>query len=192
LEPFDLAAGGGVVGSGVLLVDAEPAQFGLEGVAAAFAAGEAGGEHHAVVRECRCWWPVPGHGVVEGVDDDAAGDVWVGRDRQGVAGVVIEPGQDFGVGTGGEAVVGDVGLPHFVGLVGLEAGVGRAGPLGRCRHDHPSAAQHPVDRCFGHGEAMVVVEMPGDGVSAGIQPLGGELGSEPHDQLDRRASSRAR
>ena len=49
LEPFDLAAGGGVVRAGVLLHDAEAAQFVLEAVASAAAAGEAGGEDHAVV-----------------------------------------------------------------------------------------------------------------------------------------------
>jgi hypothetical protein len=57
-EAFDFAAGGGVVGSSVLLGDAEAAQFGLEGVGSSLAAGEAGGEHHGVVGERRCWWAV--------------------------------------------------------------------------------------------------------------------------------------
>ena len=39
LEAFDLAAGGGVVGLGVLLDHAEGTEFGLEAVAAGFAAG---------------------------------------------------------------------------------------------------------------------------------------------------------
>ena len=133
LEAFDLAAGGGVVGSGVLLDDAEAAQFGLEGVAAALAAGEAGGEHHPVVGQRRRWCSVPAHGVTERVDDDGAGDPLVGGDRQGVAGVVVEPGEDLDVDAGGEAVVGEVGLPGLVGLVGFEADVGRAGPLLRLR-----------------------------------------------------------
>ena len=63
----------------------------------------------------------------EGVDDDWAGDASVGGDRQGVAGVVVEPGEDFGVGAVGEAVVGEVGLPGLVGLFSLEADVGRTG-----------------------------------------------------------------
>ncbi len=42
---------------------------------------------------------------------------------QGVAGVVVEPGDDLGVGAGcavglGESGVGEVGLPALVGLLG--------------------------------------------------------------------------
>jgi hypothetical protein len=115
LEAFDLAAGGRVVGSGVLLGDAQAAQLGFQGVAAAFAAGEAGGEHHAVVGQCRCWCSVPAHGVTERVEHGAAGDSQVGGDGQGVTGVVVEPGEDLDVDEGGEVVVGEVGLPHLVG-----------------------------------------------------------------------------
>jgi hypothetical protein len=53
LEPLHLAAGGGVVGSAVLLHDPVAVQLGLEPVAAAgaaqAAAGAPGGVHHAVV-----------------------------------------------------------------------------------------------------------------------------------------------
>jgi hypothetical protein len=49
LKSFDLAAGGGVVRAGVLLGDVELAKFGLQGGAAAAAAGEAGGVDHRVV-----------------------------------------------------------------------------------------------------------------------------------------------
>jgi hypothetical protein len=55
------------------------------------------------------------HGVTEGLDDDGAGDRGVGGDRQGVAGVVVEEGEDLGVGAVGEWVVGEVGLPALVG-----------------------------------------------------------------------------
>ena len=88
----------GWLGRRVLLGDAEAAQFGLEAVAAAAAAGQAGGEHHAVVGQRRGREPVLVDGGAEGVDDDRAGDPAVGGDRQGVAGVVIEPGQDLDVG----------------------------------------------------------------------------------------------
>jgi hypothetical protein len=53
-------------------------------------------------------------------DDDRAGDAAVGGDRQGVARVVVDDAQDLCVGAVGEAVVGEVGLPAFVGLFGLE------------------------------------------------------------------------
>ena len=51
LEAFDFAAGGGMVGARVLLADAEGVEEGLESVASASAAREAGGEDHAVVGE---------------------------------------------------------------------------------------------------------------------------------------------
>jgi hypothetical protein len=43
------------------------------------------------------------------------GDALVDADVQGHSGVVIEPGDDLGVDAGGEAVVGEVGLPALVG-----------------------------------------------------------------------------
>ena len=49
METFDLAAGGRVVGSAVLLLDAEAVKFGFEAVAATPAARESGREHHAVI-----------------------------------------------------------------------------------------------------------------------------------------------
>jgi hypothetical protein len=42
----------------------------------------------------------------EGGDDGGSGDGLVGGDGQGVAGVVVEPGQDLDVGAVGEAVGG--------------------------------------------------------------------------------------
>jgi hypothetical protein len=61
-----------------------------------------------------------GCGLPEGVEHDPAGDVAVGRDVQGVAGVVVEPGDGLGVAAVSEPVVGEVGLPGFVGLFGPE------------------------------------------------------------------------
>ena len=51
LEAFDFAAGGGVVGAGVLLGDVERGEGGLESVAAAAVAGEADGVDESVVGE---------------------------------------------------------------------------------------------------------------------------------------------
>ena len=69
------------------------------------------------------------NGFAEGAQHDRAGDPVVDGDREGVAGAVVEPGQDLGVGAGsavgsGEPVVGEVGLPALVGHRGLEADVG--------------------------------------------------------------------
>ena len=52
MKAFDFSAGGGVVGGGVDLPDMQAVQLGLESVTPAFAAGESGGEHHAVVGQC--------------------------------------------------------------------------------------------------------------------------------------------
>jgi hypothetical protein len=49
LEPLYLALGLGMAGFPVFLLDAQAAQLGFQAVAAAFAAGEAGGEDHPVV-----------------------------------------------------------------------------------------------------------------------------------------------
>lgn len=62
------------------------------------------------------------NGFVECCDDDRCGDSGVCRDGEGVAGVVIEPGQDFLVGAIGETDVGHVCLPGVVREVGFEPG----------------------------------------------------------------------
>ena len=97
VESFDFPAGGRVVGSGVLLGDAEAAKLGLQAVAAAFAAGEAGGEHHAVVGQRRRGHAVLGDGGAELVEHDRPGDAVVGGEPQGVTGVIIQPAQDLDV-----------------------------------------------------------------------------------------------
>jgi hypothetical protein len=114
-----------MVRSAVLLHDVESPQLVLEMVASAAAAGVAGRVDHAVVGERGRGVSVQVTGMPEGVVDDQGGDPGVGPDVQGVAGVVVEPGDDLGLGAGGEAVVGEVGLPGLVGVVGLEADVER-------------------------------------------------------------------
>lgn len=54
-------------------------------------------------------------GFAELGDDYGAGDAEVGGDRDGVAGVVVDPVEDFHVRPLGEPPVGEVGLPAFVG-----------------------------------------------------------------------------
>ena len=51
---------------------------------------------------------------------DMGADAVVGGDAECVAGVVVEPGQDFGVAVAGEGDVGHVGLPGVVGEFGDE------------------------------------------------------------------------
>ena len=89
LEPLDFPAGRGVVGPGVLLGDTEAAQLGLQAVAAAFAAGEAGGEDHAVVGQGGCGGAEAVDGIPEGDNDAGPGDAEVGGDAEGEAVLTI-------------------------------------------------------------------------------------------------------
>jgi hypothetical protein len=167
-----------VVGSGVLLGHAEAAQLVFEAVAALgavqAAAGEPGGEDHAVVGQRGGGNPVCGNGFAEGGQHDGSGDPVMGGDREGEPGVVVEPGQDFGVRPGtavgsSESTVGEVGLPGLVGLLGLEPDVGGLGSLLRLRHHQPVLGQVAGHGGSGHGGLVVVLQVPDEGVRAGVQ-----------------------
>ena len=108
----------------------------------------------------------------------------MGGDGERVAGVVVEPGDDLGVGAVGEAPVGEVGLPGFVGELGLEADVGRAGSLLGFGCDEPGGEEVAADRGDGHGELVVGREVPRDRVGPGVEALAGELFAQVHDQRD--------
>ena len=118
--------------------------------------------------------------------DDGAGDAAVGGDREGVAGVVVEPVEDLHVGAVGQPPVGEVGLPAFVGLLGGEADVGRFGSLLRCGCDQPGRVQVAVDR----GRPTRVrpwwcSQVPGDGVWPVVEAFAGQLVAQFDDQIDR-------
>lgn len=121
VETFNLALGLGVAGTAVLLGDAQGRDEGFEGVASATSAGEAGGVDHAVVGERGGGQAVLLRGVQEGIDYDGSGDFGVGGEVEQVAGVVVDEVQDLHAGAPGQGPVGEVGLPHFVGLGGGEA-----------------------------------------------------------------------
>ena len=80
VEPFDLPAGGGVVGSGVLLFDLEAGEAGLEAVAAALRPpANRVVKTMTVVGEDRGGKPLVSAGRDERVDDDVAVDSAGGR-----------------------------------------------------------------------------------------------------------------
>lgn len=122
VEAFDFPAGGGVVGGGVDLADLQAAEFGFEAVASAAAAGQPGGEDHAVVGEGGVWDAMGCGGFGEFGQDDRCGDAPVCGQGDGVAGVVVDPAEDLYVGTAGEAPVGEVGLPAFAWVVRRRTG----------------------------------------------------------------------
>ena len=65
MEALDFSAGGGVAGCGVDLGDSQAVQFVFEVVASAFAAGEPGGEDHAVIGQGGGWNAMGGTGFAE-------------------------------------------------------------------------------------------------------------------------------
>lgn len=184
LEAFDLAAGGGVVRGGVLVGDAEIGEEGLEAVASSADAGEAGGVDEAVVGEHRCRNAVCFGCCGELGDDDRGCDPGVGGDGEGVAGVVVEEGEDLDVGAIGETPVGHVGLPGLVRLVGLEADVAALRSLLRLLGDDAGGAEPSPDRRGRHLHVVVVLEVPRDGVGTRVQALGEQLLALGEDQLD--------
>ena len=95
--------------------------------------------------------------ITEFGEDDGAGDAVVSGDAECVAGVVVDPAQDFDVGTVGQLPGGEVGLPAFVGLFSSKADVGRFGPFVRAGFDETGGVQVAADRGHGHLELMVVL-----------------------------------
>jgi hypothetical protein len=185
LEAFDLAAGGGVVRAAVLLGHVPVAELLLESVAAAAVdvAGQADGVDHAVVGEGGCGDAVLACGFAESGLHDRGGDPGVGRHVQGVAGAVVEPGDDLdALGERhcvGEWVVGEVGLPGLVWHLRLEPDVGRPRLLLRLGSHGSVAGQDPVDRGPGHCHVVVLGQVPAHGVGAGVVTGFGEFLAKP-------------
>ncbi len=152
-------------------------------VAAALAAvaGEPDGVDHAVVGERGCGVSVQVSGLPEGGQHDRGGDPGSVRTVQGVAGVVVEPGDDLGVRAGGavgvgEPVVGEVGLPGLVGLLGLEPDVGATSVAWTGRGSPcPARTRIRLIVARGHRDLVVMLEVPADGVRAGVQAGVGQL-----------------
>ena len=120
MEPLNLSLGLRVARGPVFLRDFQGVQEGLEAVAAAFAAGEAGGIDQTVVRQGGSRQAVVVGGFEECLADGRSGDGPVGGAGEQVAGVVIEEVQDLGIGAVGQRPVGEIGLPGLVRLRGFE------------------------------------------------------------------------
>jgi hypothetical protein len=143
----------------------------LEVVAAAVAAGEAGGEDHAVVGQRGGRNAMGGTGFAEGGTHDRAGDAAVGGDREGIAGVVVEAVEDLDMAAISKPPVGEVGLPAFVGLFGGKTDVGGLGTLLGLRGDQPGRLQVAVDGGRRHRQPVVVLQVPGQGMGAMVEPF---------------------
>ena len=113
-----------MVGVPVLLRDAQPGEEVFESVPAATGSR---GVNGSVVRECGRGNTVFLEVSGEIVDDIGPGDGGVDGAGEQQPGVVVEPVQDLHIGAVGESPVGEVRLPGLVGLIGLQAEIGRFG-----------------------------------------------------------------
>ena len=124
----------------------------------------------------------------DGIGDGGAGNAAVDTQMQQVAGVVIQPADDFGVVPVGEIPVGEVGLPGLVGTVGGEAVERAAGTFLGLRGDLAGAAQDPPVRRAGRRGPGGGVEVGEDCVRPGVQAGGRQLVTQLQDRrggLDR-------
>jgi hypothetical protein len=108
----------------------------------------------------------------------------MGGDGEGVAGVVVDEGEDLDVRAAGQAPVGEVGRPGLVRQRGLEADVGGLGSLLGLGLDEPGGVEVPPDRGDGDGAVVVGLEVPADRVGARVEARRGELAAKADDQLD--------
>jgi hypothetical protein len=83
-------------------------------------------------------------------------------------------------------------LPHLVGQTGFETDVGRFRTLLRLRDDLPVSGQDPPHRGHRHDDLVVLVQVPADGVRAGVEALLGELLAQPQHALDDLGAGRGR
>lgn len=80
---------------------------------------------------------------------------------------------------------GEVGLPAFVGLFGGEADVGRfelAALWGGL--DEAGGGEVAADGGDGDVGAVVVLEVPGDGVGSGVRAFAGQFGAQGPVEVD--------
>jgi hypothetical protein len=66
------------------------------------------------------------------------------------------------------------------------------GPLLGLGGDHPGIEEPAPDRRVRHGDPVGALEVPGDGLAAGVEALIDEVCAQVHDHLDRRVGDRGR
>ncbi len=110
-------------------------------------------------------------------------------DVEGVAGAVVEPADDLHAGARGAVGFGEPvvsGSPTARSRWASTPGTGRRRirALAWFGGDQASLGQVTGDGRPGDDDTVVVLEVPGDGVWAGVQSGGIELGAEVVDELD--------
>jgi len=95
--------------------------------------------------------------------------------------VVVDLVQDLDLGPIAEGPVGDVELPAFVGLIGLEADVGALGALVGLGGDEPAPGQDPPDRRDRRRLGHAALQVEPDGLGAVVMAQLVELFAYGHD-----------
>jgi hypothetical protein len=123
-------------------------------------------------------------GLVEDRDDIDGLDRGKRLAGQEQPGVVVDHVEDLDVGAAGQAPVGDVGLPHLVRQLCLEADQRAARALLRLGSNKPLPLEDPPDRrARGHLLAPYLLgEVVGDGLCAAVMALSVQLLAQPHDR----------
>ena len=95
--------------------------------------------------------------------------------------MVVDEVRDLHGGPVGQRPVGEVGLPHFVGLGRGEATERGPGPLVRFRDHRACIPQDPMDRRSGRRRAAFAFEVRGDCLGTGVGAFGGQFGAQGKD-----------
>jgi hypothetical protein len=105
--------------------------------------------------------------------------------RQGVAGVIVDEAQDLGVGGISQPPVGEIGLRAFVGQLGGKPDVGGLGAVVGCLGDQSCAGRVAADGGRRHGQLMMMLQVPGDGVGAVVESFAAELCAQLDNEINR-------
>jgi len=97
--------------------------------------------------------------------------------------VVIDDVEHLEGRAAGDADVGDVALPAFVGELGGKADPGALGPLVRLRGDQPAGLEHPPDRGHRRHLLMPLGQVVVNGRRPGVEPGAGQVLAQRGDLL---------
>src|SRR5689334_793196 len=98
--------------------------------------------------------------------------------------MIVDEVEDLDLAGVGEVPFGGVGLPELVGQLRLEADEGSLGLFVRLRRDQALALEDAPDGDSRRRLVEAAGEVVEDGLWAGVQAGGGELGAEFEDGVD--------
>ena len=128
-------------------------------------------EHCPIVAEQAGWIAIGGNGFAEAGVDVAGLEHPEGVAAYAQPRVVVDDVEDLDVGAVGEWPMGDIQLPAFVGLLGLEADVAALGTFVRLGGDEASNGQNPPDRGHRRAFTTALLEVNCDRRRAGLMSV---------------------